>query len=176
MHPTQCCTNATPVLVWDQTTDGTYAGAEEQQPLQHSSQEPQRQQQPYKGLGTNSVVSSDGEPLTRSADVGTAMAASTASEGAELYEQTGISGEGVTAGGVGGQGGSAGATSAAGAVTGSTGAGGAGAPGMVESAKAVSMDGDIIGKASEADALLVAAAESPPAGASPASTLPYLRL
>lgn len=116
------------------------------------------------------MVSSDGEPLTRSADMSAAgigaTAADTASEGTSQDGLIRSSGQSGAAGGLGRQRGSAGAAGVDGGVIGSaTGAGGAGVVDMAEPAKAVSMDGDIIGKASEADALTVAAAESPPAGA-----------
>ena len=139
---------------------------EEQQPLPQSSPQSQPQHR-YKGLGTHSVVSSDGEPLTRVADASLAgsgaTAATTASNGAAMDGLATVGSEGELAGGLGSQGGSVGDTNAGISVTGSTGADVAGVAGMAEPAQAVSMDGDIIATASKAEAL--AAAESPHTGA-----------
>ena len=145
----------------------------EQQLDERTSQQAQQkqQQQPYKGLGTNSVVTADGVPLTRSADAGMASSGGdvTAPSAAEGAAASGLisSGEGGTASGLGGREGLPKEASSAGAgLTGSAGAGSAGGTaGMAEPAKTVSMDGDIIATASKAEALSAAAAESPHVGA-----------
>ncbi len=151
-------------------TDIVSPTGKEQQLDERSSQ--QKQQQLYKGLGTNSVVSTDGEPLTRSVDAamassgGDGVTAPSATDGAAA---SGLinSGEADTASGLGGREGlPKEASSLDAGLSGSVGAAGEGGiAGMAEPAKTVSMDGDIIATASKAEALSAAGAESPHVGA-----------
>ena len=160
--------------------DMTLPAGKEQQLDERTFQETQqKQQKPYKGLGTTSVVSADGEPLTRSADVILASSSDdvTAASAMEGAAASGLinSGEGGTAGGLSGRGGLPEGSNAGAGLTGGSGAGGEGTAGIAEGdalsssailpAKTVSMDGDIIATASKAEALMEAAAESPHVGA-----------
>ena len=113
-------------------------------------------QQGYKGLGTAGVVSSQGDLLTRTADAGMIATVGGAATDAFMDSAAPEAATGV----VEGMAGVAGAQQGIPDWSAGTEAGGAGAGGLEEPAKAVSMDGDIIGTAVSADALKAAADSS----------------